>query len=412
MPVYTYKARDAEGKRVTGRMEAESENALLGKLHQKRLLVLSVARQRQKGAARVDLSKLFPEGVPKIGGKVKLTTLLSFTTQLSAMVSAGLPIVQSLRGLSLDITDKKFQSVITGLEVEVNEGNALSRALERYPQIFNKLFIHLIRAGENSGRLGQILTQLTAYLESQYNLRKKVQSALTYPLVVVSFALIVILFMVLKIIPKFERIYQGFGKELPLPTKILLGISNHTQSHLFLWLFIIIVGAGFAFLFSYTPRGRILFDQIKLKLPVLGPLKKISILSTFSRTLSVLINSGVPLVPAMRLAIQVIDNQVIAQNLSKITDDIERGMGVGDGFRKSGFFPEMMVQMIATGEKTGTIDDMVLKTATFYEKQVEASITTLTTLLEPIIIAVIGLVVGGMMLAMFLPVFKLGGVMH
>jgi len=170
--------------------------------------------------------------------------------------------------------------------------------------------------------------------------------------------------------------------------------------------------AGLTFFFGQSAKGRLLFDRIKLRLPLFGQLNKKSLLSNFSRTLSVLVSSGIPLVPAMRLAIETIDNRVISQNLSDITTDIEEGAGIGESFRKSGFFPEIMVQMVSTGEKTGAIDEMVLRTADFYEKQVDSSINTLTTLLEPIVIALIGLVVGGMMLAMFLPVFKLGGIMH
>ena len=260
--------------------------------------------------------------------------------------------------------------------------------------------------------MGQILAQLTAFLERNFNLRRKVKSALTYPFVVIAFALLVILILVVKIVPKFEKIYHSFGKELPLPTKILLNVSNQIQSHFFLGLLFAIVIMGLSFLFSRTVRGRTALDRIKLYLPIFGPIIKKSIMANFSRTLSVLISSGIPLIPAMRLATQTINNQIIFQNLSEITNDIEKGGGVGEGFRQSGFFPEMMVQMIATGEKTGTIDDMVLKAADFYEKQVDATIDTITTLLEPIIIAAIGVVVGGIMLAMFLPVFKMGGIMQ
>ncbi|RLA92668.1 MAG: hypothetical protein DRG25_05930 [Deltaproteobacteria bacterium] len=409
MPIYSYKAKDQSGKKISGELEANSEEALIEELHQKKLLVLSVAKKKRK--TKRDFAKFFSESAFKIGRGVKLATLLSFTTQLSAMLNAGLPLVQSLRGLSTDIKEKNFKNIIQSVEAEVREGVSFSRALEKYPQVFNKVFINLIRAGERSGKSGQILDQLTLYLESSFNLRRKVRSALTYPMVVVAFAILVILFLIVKIIPKFEKIYHGFGKELPIPTKILLGISTQIQNHFFLGFILIILVSGLGFLFSRTSKGRIIIDRVKLSLPVFGPIIKKSIMANFSRTLSILVNSGIPLVPAMRLATQTINNSLIVQKLSEITDEIERGGGVGEGFRKSGFFPEMMVQMITTGEKTGTIDSMVLKAADFYEKQVETSINTLTTLIEPIIIGVIGLVVGGIMLAMFLPVFKMGGVM-
>jgi type IV pilus assembly protein PilC len=278
--------------------------------------------------------------------------------------------------------------------------------------VFNKIFVNLVRAGENSGKLGQILAQLTTYLENAYTLRRKVKAALAYPLVVASFALLVVMFLVVKIIPKFQGIYRTFGKELPLPTKILLGISNQIQQHFFLGLFLLFLAGAALFVFSHSEQGRFMLDRLKLKLPIFGPIIKKSIVASFSRTLSVLVGSGIPLVPAMRLATNSVENRVIAQNLLAITTAIERGAGVGECFRNSGFFPEMMVQMVSTGEKTGNIDEMVLKAADFYEKQVDTTISTLTTLLEPLIIIVVGFIVGGIMMAMFLPVFKMGGAMH
>jgi type IV pilus assembly protein PilC len=295
---------------------------------------------------------------------------------------------------------------------DVSEGVSFSNALEKYPQTFNKVFINLVRAGESSGKSGEILAQLTSYLEANFNLRRKVRSALTYPIVVVAFAVLVVLVLIVKIIPKFEKIYLGFGKSLPLPTKILLAISNQVSDHFFLGVFLVLVLVVVVFLVSKTGGGRVFLDGVKLNLPVFGPLIKKSIMAQFARTLSLLVASGIPLVPAMRLATQTINNQIIVQTLLTITNDIERGGGVGEGFRKSGFFPEMMVQMVATGEKTGAIDAMVLKAADFYEREVNTSIDTLMTLLEPFIIAFIGLVVGGIMLAMFFPVFKLGGAMR
>ena len=412
MPIYNFKARDLEGKKIVEAMEAASESALIAKLHQQKLLVLSVSEQREKKEEKFNLNKLFPQGIPMIGGGVKLASLLSFTTQLSAMVGAGLPLVQSLKGLSLDIKDKNFQEVIHQLGTDVSEGTFFSRALEKYPQIFNKIFVNLIRAGENSGKLGQILAQLTSYLEYNYNLRRKVISALIYPSVIVTFALLVVFVMVVAIIPKFEKIYHGFGKALPLPTQILLGVSSLIRNHFVLGSILVILLLVGGYLFSLTPRGRIIIDRIKLNLPVFGPIIKKSILSNFSRTLSVLVASGVPLVPALWLATQTINNLIISQNLTEIINSIEKGAGVGEGFKRKGFFPEMMVQMITTGEKAGSMDEMVLRAADFYEKQVDSTISTLMTLLEPIIIAGVGLLVGGIMLAMFLPVFKLGGIMH
>lgn len=394
-------------------MEAASEDVLIGKLHQQRLMVLSVSEQKKRAASTFDVKSLFPEGAPRFGAKgVRLATILAFTTQLSAMVTSGLPLAQSLRGLSVDVKDVHFQKILHRVDEEVREGRSFSSALEKYPHVFNKIFVNLVRAGESSGKLGQILDQLTAYLENAYNLRRKVKAALTYPLVVASFALVVVTFLVVKIIPKFQGIYRTFGKELPLPTKILLGISNQVQQHFFLGIFLLFLAGAALFVFSRTEQGRFMFDRLKLNLPIFGPIIKKSIVASFSRTLSVLVGSGIPLVPAMRLATQSVDNRVIAQNLSAISTAIERGAGVGECFRNSGFFPEMMVQMVATGEKTGTIDDMVLKAADFYEKQVDTTLSTLTTLLEPLIIIVVGLIVGGIMMAMFLPVFKMGGAMH
>jgi type IV pilus assembly protein PilC len=285
------------------------------------------------------------------------------------MVSAGLPLVQSLKGLSLAIKEKNFQEVIHQMGTDVSEGTSFSRSLEKYPQIFNKIFVNLIRAGENSGKLGQILAQLTSYLEYTYNLRRKVISARIYPSgVIVTFALLLVFVMVVAIIPKFERIYHGFGRAFPLPTQILLGVSSLIRNHFALGAILVILLLGGEYLFSLTPRGRIIIDRIKLNLPVFGPIIKKSILSNFSRTFSVLVVSGMPLVSALWLATQAINNLTISQNLTEIINSIEQGAGVGEGFKRKEFFPEMMVQMITTGEKAGSMDEMVLRAADFYEK--------------------------------------------
>ncbi|MBN2466661.1 MAG: type II secretion system F family protein [Deltaproteobacteria bacterium] len=412
MPLYTYTAKDPQGKRVTGTAEAFNEEALIAKLHQQKLLILSLGERTGKGEKGTDLRALLASSLRPKSDKIGFTALLSFTTQLAAMLTSGLPLAQSLRGLSVDVQDKRIQRILSRLETEVQGGNSLSQAMEVFPQAFNKVFISLVKAGESSGKLGGILTQLTLYLEQQATIRRKVKAALTYPCVVAAFAALVVTFMVVKIIPKFENIYRGFAKDLPVPTKMLLVISKSMQNHFLLGVFLLFCIIGLIVLLGRTQRGRLLLDRIKLRVPVFGPLIKKSTVTHFARTLSILVTSGIPLVPAMRLAIQTVNNEVVIQQLSIITDEIERGSGVGAGFRKSQFFPEMMVQMIITGEKTGTIDTMILKAAEFYEKQVDAAITTLTTLLEPFIIAIIGFLVGGIMLAMFLPVFKLGGVMH
>ncbi|MDY6862672.1 MAG: type II secretion system F family protein [Thermodesulfobacteriota bacterium] len=412
MPLYSYTARDASGKKIHDFMEVSNETALLEKLRKKRFMVLSVAEEKETGKQDKGITKLFAPGSRRIVERVKLAVLLSFTTQLSAMLDAGLPLVQSLGGLALDIKDKRFRETIEKVETNVREGNSFSDSLEKFPGIFNKIFVNLIKAGEISGKLGLILAQLTTYLEYHANLRRKVKSALIYPVVVVAFALFVILFMLVKIIPKFQKIYSDLGRELPLPTRLLIGISDMLQSNFFLWLLLIVGIVGLGLFFRKTPRGRLILDQTKLNLPIFGPLLKKSILSNFSRTLSILVRSGIPLVQAMRLATQSINNLVITNSLSQIADNIERGGGVGESFRKSGIFPEMMLQMITTGEKTGAIDDMIIKVSTFYDQQIDATVNTLTTLIEPLVIIIIGTLIGGIMLAMFLPVFKMGGAMQ
>lgn len=409
MPTYAYKVKDSAGKKFSGSMEATNEHALIEELHQQSLLVLSVAEKKAKRAVEVDFGKLLAEGIPKIGGRVNLETLIFFTTQLSAMLLGGLPLLQSIKSLSQDTEDSRFQAILFKLESDVKEGSSFSGALEKFPHIFNKVFVSLMMAGENSGRLGEILSLLSAYLEYQYNLRKKVFQALLYPAVVVSFAIVVVLLMVIVFIPKFQAIFRGFGKDLPLPTKVLLTISNQVQEQFLVGVVVILFVWAGAYLISRTERGRFVFDQIKLHFPVLGPIIRKSTVANFSRTLSVLLSSGLPLVRALRLATDTVNNQVIARTLSDITREIEKGGSVGEGFRNCGIFPEMVVQMVSTGEKTGTIDSMILRAAEFYEKQVDSSISKLTTVLEPIIIAVVGLIVGGIMLALFLPVFKMGG---
>ena len=398
MPVYKYKAVDQNGRSVQGVLEAESDRALIEVLRQKRLTVLSV---QTAGKSKQQNAK----------GRVSADDLVVFSRQLATMVNAGLPLIQALSVLGEQNEKPAFRAIIKEIENEVEGGANLSDALAKHPKVFSSLFVNLVRAGEVSGMLDEILARVASYLEETEALRRKVKSALVYPVIITLIALSITAFLVMFVIPKFRGIFEGLGGDLPAPTQILLNISAVMRRY-----FLIVAAVVTAMIFGFkaygkTPGGRMKLDGFKLQMPVFGLLLRKVAIAKFTRTLCTLIRSGVPILGALEIVSKTAGNMVVETAVEKVRSSVREGESIAGPLAESGVFPPMVVRMISVGEQTGSMESMLGKIADFYDDQVDNAVAALTSMIEPLIIAFLGVVIGGIVVAMFLPVFKLTEVM-
>ncbi|UCD72182.1 MAG: type II secretion system F family protein [Syntrophobacterales bacterium] len=411
MPLYSYTAKKSDGKNVKGELEAISELEVIETLHQRALTVLDIVEKKR--APEKGLERRFSMRAPLIGGGVKHDEVLLFVSQMSAMVEAGLPLLRCLTSFGNEVENPQFKRTIDSVSIDVEEGSTFFDALSKHPKIFSKLFVNMVKAGEVSGRLDQTLSQLASYLEKTANLRRKVKAAITYPLFLIGFTAFAIILLVTKVVPVFQKIYAGGNVSLPTPTKILIASSVAMREYY--WA-LLLIAAGIVFLIYMelqTERGRFFWDKQKLGIPILGQLMRKYSLTKFTRTLGVLINSGVPILAALDLVAETADNKMLERAIRESSTSIEQGSGFAEALsERRNVFPEMVIQMSGTGEESGTLDRMLSKVANFYEQQIEATITTLTTLIEPILIIFIGAAVGSILLSIFLPIFKMGRAMH
>jgi len=411
MPLYSYTAKRRDGRNVRGDLEAISDLEVIETLHRRDLTVLDIVEKKK--APEKGLGRRFSMSAPLFGGGVKHDEVFLFASQMSAMVESGLPLLRCLTSFGNEVENPRFKSVIDSVSIDVEEGSTFFDALSKHPKVFSKLFVNMVKAGEASGRLDQTLAQLASYLERTANLRRKVKAAITYPLFLIGFTAFAIIILVVKVVPVFQKIYTGAKVSLPAPTRILIASSVAIRDYY--WL-LLLIGAGIGFLIYVglqNERGRFFWDKYKLRIPILGPLMRKYSLTKFTRTLGVLINSGVPILGALDLVAETADNRMLERAIRGSSMSIEQGSGFAEALaERRDVFPEMVVQMSATGEESGTLDNMVSKVANFYEQQIEASITTLTTLIEPILVIFIGTVVGGILLSIFLPIFKMGRAIH
>lgn len=397
MPLYRYKAKDSDGRTLSGTLEAESEKSLVNLLREKGLVIVGLTEEKRR---------------TKLGkgrkGKVKADDLVIFSRQLATMVNAGLPLMQSLNVLNEQMESKAFKAIGKEIEQEVEGGANFSDALAKHPQVFSRLFVNLVRAGEASGMLDEILDRVASYLEASTALRRKVKSALIYPAIITVVAILVVFFMVVVVVPSFEAIFSDFGGQLPLPTQILINISKLARKYIVF----ILAGMGVAIYFFRrylrTDAGRLRWDRLTLNLPVFGSLLRKVAISKFSRTLSTLLKSGVPILGSLEIVGKTADNKVVEQALNSVRSSIREGESIAGPLGESGVFPPMVVRMISVGEQTGALEEMLGKISDFYDEQVSAAVSGLTSMIEPLIIVFLGLVIGGIVLAIFLPIFKMG----
>jgi type IV pilus assembly protein PilC len=336
-----------------------------------------------------------------------LPDLVIFTRQLATMIDAGLAMVQSLQALAEQTTNKIMRDVIRDVCARVESGDSFSEALQKHPKAFSRLYVCMVSAGEKGGLLAEILARLATYLENTARLRKKVKSAMMYPIVVTIVAILITVFLLIKVVPVFGEIFSSFNATLPAPTLYLIKISNFVKSYFFL---IALVGGAAAygwFYFIKTPAGRLFWDSHRTKLPIVGAIAHKICLARFSRTLASLIRSGVPILEVLQIVSQTVGNVVMEKAVKTAALDIERGESISTALGKHPIFPSMIIRMVTAGEQTGKIDNMLERIADFLDEEIETTLSGLTALIEPILIVFLGVVVGGMVICMFLPIFKL-----
>lgn len=397
---FAYQARDGSGRMSSGIQEALNEDNAVNTLMARGLMVLSIQQKSLVKAAR---------------GKAKVadTDLVLFTRQLATMVDAGLPLVSCLTALFEQADPKKqagLRRVVGEISALVQTGESFYDSIIKHPQIFSRLYTAMIKAGESGGLLAEILDRLASFLESASRLTKKVKSAMTYPVIVICIALGITTFLIVKVVPIFGEIFADFGAKLPAPTQFLLDVSDFMRGY---WWLIIIIAGGIFFsirTFLRTESGRQNWDKWKLKLPVFGPLVHKIAMTRFARTFAQLIRSGVPILEVMEIVGDTSGNYVIEQAIKKVSLDVEKGDHLTASLSRQPIFPPMLVRMVGAGEQTGKIDVMLEKMADFWDEEVEALLNALTSLIEPLLIVVLGVIVGGIVIALFLPIFKMSDV--
>jgi len=395
MASYAYVAREnATGREIRSSVEAVTEQAAIAALLNRNLLVVSIQEKiGKKGRTS--------------GGKVGFADLVIFTRQLATMVDAGLAIVQSLQALAEQTTNKVMRDVIKDVCTRVEGGDSFSEALQKHPKALSRLYICMVAAGEKGGLLAEILARLAVYLENAARLRKKVKSAMMYPTVVSVVAVLITIFLLVKVVPVFGEIFNSFGAQLPAPTQFLINLSKFVQK----WVFLLLpVGAGGVYSWFYfikTPVGRKFWDTYRIRLPIFGGIAHKICLARFTRTLASLVRSGVPILEVLQIVSQTVGNVVMEQAIRTASYDIERGENISAALGKHPIFPTMIIRMVTAGEQTGKIDNMLERIADFLDEEIETTLSGLTALIEPILIVFLGVVVGGMVICMFLPIFKL-----
>ncbi len=396
---FTYKVRDSSGKVIGGTLEADSVSAVVAKLRQMNYTVVEV-NEKRSGGLSMDIS------LPG-GGRVKSKDLAVFSRQFATMINAGLSLTKCLSILGAQTTNKTLGNAITEIEHDVEGGLALSDALGKFPKIFPPLFSNMVRAGETGGVLDTVLLRIADYLEKENQLRAKIKSAMMYPIVIFVACMGLVFAMITFIVPVFANMFATLGGELPLPTQMLVYASDAVKGYW--WLMIItVIGMFFGYrAFIGTDFGRLFMDKLKLRLPLVGGLIEKSAVARFSRTLGTLVSSGVPIIQALTIVAATSGNLVLGNAIRKAHGSIQGGTSIAAPLEESQVFPPMVIQMISVGEETGALDTMLEKIADFYDEEVGTAVEGITSIIEPIMVIFMGVVVGGIMISLYLPMFKI-----
>jgi type IV pilus assembly protein PilC len=399
MPVFIWEGTTRRDEVKKGEMEAVDELAVRGLLRRQGFKSIEIRKK----------SKDLAEYLPFLVGRVKEKNIVVFCRVFSTMINAGLPLIQCLDLLSQQEDNKYFAKVIRDIKEDIEGGTSLTDALKKYPKVFDDLFVNLIAAGEAGGILDVVLARLSTYMEKAMKLKSRVKGAMTYPIVVLFISFAVVAVLLLKVIPVFQKMFESMGGQLPGPTMIVIAASEFTQSYWWVILGILIVIVIAFNRFYKTEKGRWVVDLLLLKVPVFGLLLKKVAVARFSRTLSTMLSSGVPILEALTIVSRTSGNIVVEDALLKTRQSISEGESIAQPLEAAKIFPPMVVQMIAVGEATGALDAMLSKIADFYDDEVDNAVTAMTTLLEPVMIVFLGVILGGMIIAMYLPIFKIAG---
>jgi len=400
MPVFLWEGTTKKDEVKKGEMEAADELAV-------RTLL------RRQGFKSIDVRKKpkdLAEYIPLLAGRVKEKDVVVFCRIFSTMINAGLPLIQCLDLLAQQEQNKAFAKIIRSVKEDIEGGTSLTDALKKYPKVFDGLFVNLIAAGEAGGILDVVLGRLSNYLEKAMKLKAKVKSAMTYPLAVLVISFGVVALLLLKVIPVFQKMFEGAGSELPGPTAMVIAASEFAQSYWWVILAVIIILVIAFRQFYKTEKGRWMVDSATLRMPIVGPVFKKVAVAKFSRTMATMMSSGVPILEGLNIVSKTSGNVVVEDALMKTRQSISEGQSIAEPLSASGVFPPMVVQMIAVGEATGALDSMLNKIADFYDDEVDAAVEAMTSLLEPVMMVFLGGIVGGMIVAMYLPIFKLASV--
>ncbi|MEE9219836.1 MAG: type II secretion system F family protein [Acidobacteriota bacterium] len=395
MPTFAWKGKNRTGTTQEGVLQAATKDAVIATLRRQQIMVTAVTEKGKEFA------------LPKFGGGVSHKEIGIFTRQFSVMIDAGLPLVQCLEILATQQDNRAFQKVLFAVRQDVESGSTLADALHKHPKVFSNLFSNMVAAGEAGGILDIILQRLSTYIEKVVKLRASVRSASIYPVAVITIAIGVVTIILWKVIPTFATLFEGLGATLPLPTRIVIAASRFLGR--FMWLIVLCLGAG-AYMFRRyykTNQGEHVIDATILRVPMIGMLMRKIAVARFCRTLGTLLSSGVPILESLEITAKTAGNIIISDAIMSTRKSIEEGKTIADPLRETRVFPSMVVQMISVGEQTGALDAMLNKIADFYEDEVDESVANLLALMEPIMISFLGVIIGGIVIAMYLPLFSL-----
>lgn len=397
MPTFKYVAKDQSSRNVVGKMVADQQSAVVEALRKRNLTIISVTLVKESGISKISF----------VRKKVKEEDLVIFSRQMATMIEAGIPILQALEALYEQVSNQYFQSVILTVKEDIQVGSSLSAAFSKHPRVFDTLYINMVKVGETGGVLNAILDRISAYLEKMLKLKREVMAAMIYPAVVVSMAAAITVLLLVKVVPTFAGIYDSFGRELPFMTQVLINIS-HFMQHYILFFIASLVAFGFLLKQLYrTEWGRLIVDRTVLRLPIFGDLIRKVAVSRFCRTLAILIQTGVPILESLEIVGKTSGNRVLELVVDNVRNNVREGESIAAPLAKSGVFPPMVVRMIAIGEKSGQLEKMLTKVAEFYDDQIDATVAGLKSIIEPVLIGFLGIVVGFIVIALFLPILNI-----
>lgn len=398
MATFRYVVKNTASKTVTGKISAENKNAVIEELRKRSFTIISVNEMKTSASSGQK---------PFQSAKVKPDDIVIFARQLATMVDAGIPIIQGIDALQEQVTNVMFQKTLAAIRDDIQHGSSLSAAFAKSPRVFDSFFVNMVKVGESGGVLSSVLDRVATYMEKTLRLKRKVKSALVYPSVVVTMAIIITVVLLVKVVPTFAGIYESFDQELPAMTQSLITLSDILKNQLFFYIGGMIVFGFFLRRFYKTRRGRLAIDGFILRLPIFGDLLRKVALSRFSRTLATLIQSGVPILESLDIVGKTIGNSVLEQVVDEVKNAVREGESIATPLAKSPVFPPMVTRMISIGEKSGQMEKMLLKISEFYDDQVDTAVDGLTSIIEPLIIGFLGIVIGYIVIALFLPIINI-----